>query len=505
MGSSQPRARWATLAFVLVALAAPAAAFAQDAPSLRLIAADGNVRLSSDELGESADLGLWIAAAGGDFELRLRRPGYGRWRAVQTDAQTGATLREVPAAWLDDGAVLRDFIRIRFIDRRGRVAARQSSGFCPGGFERIGAEGPAMPTYLPLCGLVFPFARGGGWGIDRGWASPLVSGFFGDPDFEEFEEREASAADHEEREARPPLLRPGTYRVVARIAAPYRRLFGIPLARAQATLRLRVTRPPRRRGVEPESEGMPPARESRAPARPFSAQNMERPDPATLPDLAALPPGAISVQRHGRRDLLHFAGSPWNAGPGRLVVEGYRRRGTATMDAFQYFMDGAGQATGRAPAGTMVFHDQRGHHHWHFLQFVHYRLLRPSGRTIVSARKQTFCLASTDLVDPWVPGAERSWSILGLSEGSCGGPRSLWIRQQLPAGWADTYGPDIAGQQFDITRVPNGRYLLEMHVNPRGELHELTTENNVERRAVTLGGKRGARSVRVVPWHGIGV
>ena len=51
--------------------------------------------------------------------------------------------------------------------------------------------------------------------------------------------------------------------------------------------------------------------------------------------------------------------------------------------------------------------------------------------------------------------------------------------------------------------MPNGRYLLEMHVNPRGDLHEATRENNVARRTVVLSGERGAREVRVLPWHGI--
>jgi hypothetical protein len=130
-------------------------------------------------------------------------------------------------------------------------------------------------------------------------------------------------------------------------------------------------------------------------------------------------------------------------------------------------------------------------------------MLRLSGRGVVRSRKQSFCLVSTDLVDPWVPGAVRVPDVIGFGTSACGGPRSIWIRQQLPAGWGDTYGPSIAGQEFDITRVPNGRYLLEMHVNPRGELHETTTENNVERRAVVLSGARGERRVQVEPWHGI--
>lgn len=505
---SGPRlVRWATLALVL-SLAAPTAARAQDAPSLRLVVSDAHIRASAEELAEVMDLGVWVASTGGAFELRLQRPGYGPWRALQADAQSGAALRPVPERLVDETGALRDFASIRFFDRRGRVAARRTVSFCPGGYERIAPDGPAAPTYLPLCGSSFPFARGAGWGIDHGWASPLLSGFAG-PDFEEFEDFEefreglgASAASHQGRRRQLPRLRPGMYRVVARVAAPHRRLFGIPAAGAQATLRLRVTRASRRRAQERGHEAS--AGRSGASRRPLSAPDVDRPDPATLPDLVALPPWAVDVQRRGRRDLLHFAGSPWNAGPGRLVVEGYRRRGAEVMEAFQYFLDGSGEVTGRAPAGAMEFHDQGGHHHWHFLQFVGYRLLRPSGRTVVRARKQAFCLASTDLIDPWVAGAERIPPALGLSDSACGGPRSIWIRQQLPAGWGDTYGPDIAGQQFDITAVPNGRYLLEMHVNPRGELHEATTENNIERRTVVLGGRRGARSVRTLPWHGIG-
>ena len=73
----------------------------------------------------------------------------------------------------------------------------------------------------------------------------------------------------------------------------------------------------------------------------------------------------------------------------------------------------------------------------------------------------------------------------------------------LPAGWGDTYSPFLPGQRFDITRVPNGRYLLETHVNPGGRLHEATTANNLARRRVILGGKPGRRTVQVAPWHGI--
>jgi hypothetical protein len=151
----------------------------------------------------------------------------------------------------------------------------------------------------------------------------------------------------------------------------------------------------------------------------------------------------------------------------------------------------------------MAFHATRGHDHWHFLQFVSYRIVRRSGGEVVRSRKQSFCLASTDAVDLTLPGARRIPDFTGHELSACGNGRSIWIRQTLPAGWGDTYRRNLAGQNFDITRVPNGRYLLEMRVNPRGELRETTAANNVAQRGIVLRGKPGMRHVRVAPWHGI--
>jgi Lysyl oxidase len=221
---------------------------------------------------------------------------------------------------------------------------------------------------------------------------------------------------------------------------------------------------------------------------------MTAPDPATMPDLVALPPWEVSVRRlrGQRRDQLRFAGTPWNAGPAPLVVEGYRRPGQRSMDAVQSFTDQDGTVVASAPAGEMQYHGTRGHHHWHFLQFVTYRMLPPGGGRAVRARKQSFCLASTDPVDTTVTGARFMPDYIGLGGSACGDVRSIWLRQTLPAGWGDTYAAGTTGQSFDITALPNGAYVLEMRVNPLGQLHETTTVNNVARRRIVLRGKRGA-------------
>lgn len=73
----------------------------------------------------------------------------------------------------------------------------------------------------------------------------------------------------------------------------------------------------------------------------------------------------------------------------------------------------------------------------------------------------------------------------------------------MPVGWGDTYFQTVAGQSFDITKVPNGTYYIEVVANPLKVLHESDTGNDVSLRQVILGGKPGRRTVRVPAVNGI--
>lgn len=427
------------------------------------------------------------------------------------DAATGEPLRAIPPDSVAGPRGLKDFLTLRVLDGRGRTAIRRTIAFCPGatdGTERFHDQGPALPGFFSSCSRGFPFTLGMVWGLSNGWASPV--GFRGShvgfiprrvlvnlP--RRVRERLRRAA---RRGPKPFRLRPGSYRAVARINEPYRSLFGIPAEHAEATVRIRVVRPQRRR--RPGSREA--ARRANA-AKPHAAQTVEQPAPDTVPDLVALPPWDLSANRgRGRRrgrDYVRFAGSPWNAGPAPLVVEGFRSPGEDFMRAYQYFFDADGEVVGRAPAGAMAFHDAPRHNHWHFLQLVTYRLVRSGGRPAVRSRKQAFCITATDPVDLTLPRAQADFGLTGVGGSACGMERSIWIREALPAGWADTYGAGTPGQSFDITRVPNGRYVVEMEVNPGDELYEVSKDNNVARRRITLSGRRGARRVRAAPWNGI--
>jgi hypothetical protein len=89
------------------------------------------------------------------------------------------------------------------------------------------------------------------------------------------------------------------------------------------------------------------------------------------------------------------------------------------------------------------------HRHYHFNGYASYDLLDSSGRTLVTGRKQAFCL--------------EDFEIYSLSAGpakyTCG-------NQGISVGWADTYGSYLDGQWLDITGVPPGSYQLRVVINP---------------------------------------
>ena len=469
-------------AAVLAVLAWPSAAPAQTAdPSLRLIGPAGELTLPRFRGWVNLDVRTWVAATGGDFELRVARPDYDTpVGVVQVDSVTGAVLRDLPEDVLDGWFGLGDFVEVAVTDATGQEVAGGSFTFCPNGWghQRVDDSGPELPRYPMFCGSFFsPFTRGMVWGIESGWATRA----FGDGDFES-------------PRIRVPQVGELTFTV--RIAERYRDLLEISDADGIVSFPVTVenVRRPRVIGIPAHRGGGTGAREAAVP-------DVTDPDPATLPDLVALPLWNLETFNRRGRDFLAFAATPWNAGPAPLVVEGFRRQGEELMDAYQYFRDEDGVVVGRAPVGDMRYHPHPAHDHWHFLQFAQFTLHDAADLEVVRSRKQAYCLAPTDPIDLTVERA--SWGEgAGLST-ACGDRGALWVREVLQAGWGDTYFQFVPGQSFNITSLPNGWYHARIHVNPLGSLYETDMSNNIESRLLHLGGRPGARRVLVAPWHGI--
>lgn len=450
-------------------------------PSLELYAPDAHVTVDRwSTRGLPGDLGIWLTPVGGDLELHVGMEDFGDpLGLVQRETTTG-TDRPLPAELLDEWRGLAAAIRLRLEDADGLVAQRTRT-LCPNSFarERVSDEGVTQPRYPEGCFFGFPFQKGTVWGIEDHWAvNPFARGT-----------------------GIRSQIPNGDYTLTAELLDPLATELGVDPGGRSVTIDVTLTT--NGGGGEFAAAG------ADGPSREPAAAVPEVADPPmhTRPDLQALPAWNLRTRatkrKNGKpkRDFLMFAATEWNAGPAPLVVEGFRQGGQDAMDAYQYFYDGD-QPIGKWPAGSLEFDRKDGHNHWHFLQFVRYRLLDQSLESVVRSRKEAFCLVPTDPVDLRVDGAEfQPWDV-GLHS-ACGRPRSLWIRETLPAGWGDTYLQFVAGQAFNITRVPNGTYLVEVMVNPDGLLIEADATNNVELRKIKLWGKRGNRRVRVRPWNGI--
>jgi Lysyl oxidase len=471
---------------ILLAVALMASLFAAPVgaagatPTLRLFVSSTQITVERNRHGSvSVDPGAWVTPVNDDFELWVSRPDYDTPITIkQVDSITNAVLRTFPAKNLEGWSGLKDFGRYEVRDAKGNVLLRKTIRFCPNSWQRqrLSDDAPLVSGYPSSCGAGFaaPFTMGSIWGLELGWASPIVRGY---------RSRLAWKADRR------------NYTIRFSIDPTWVDLLSITPDDAVTDIHVTVV-----------DHGTLAAQERSAPSAPTfhpypSVPVVTAPDPDALPDLLSTP--AYTMETYSRRghDYLAFAATEWNAGPGTMVVEGFRGPDEASMDAFQYFvLDG--QAVGKAPIGELEFHAGGGHNHWHFEEFTRYSLLDAESKEILVSGKRSWCLVNTDALDLTVPNA----NVLGFGQElatSCGGPGALWIREVLDVGWGDTYTQFQRGQAFDITGLPNGNYHVRVHVNPTGSMLETDTANNIEDRLIRLRGNPGHRRVVVPPWHGI--
>jgi len=425
--------------------------------------------------GVPLDLGLHLAADE-DFELRVRRPSYAR--PPEIHRRVGGRYERLPDGLVKDFSGFPGFLKIVVKTGKGKKVDQAALKFCPAGMaQRIRQDAAPAAAYPESC-PTHPFALGTVWGLRRGWAMPLIPS-----------------------EARLFDLKPGKYRVEVSVAEKYRKALGI--SRAGRTLALTV------RTARPEEHGGGHQRQHLAARRGGAEGPGPRPSGGSSvprgprPNLRPLPAWDVQVTNtddkgriHKKRDYLRFSSTVWNAGPSRLVVDGFRREGSDVMDAYQYFYDASGEQVGYTRTGTFEWEPKKGHEHWHFRDFAAYRLLSADGKRVIRGKKEAFCLANTDQIDVTIEGANPRPENTDLAS-SCGERTSVALRQVLESGAGDTYERSLPGQSFDITKVPNGVYHLEITANPSRRLVESSLDDNVAVRKITLGGVRGKRTVRV--------
>ena len=113
------------------------------------------------------------------------------------------------------------------------------------------------------------------------------------------------------------------------------------------------------------------------------------------------------------------------------------------------------------------------------------------------------CLAATDAINLNVENTDLRPDSTDLAT-ACGEEGALSVREVLATGWGDTYSQSRPGQSFDITKVPNGTYYIEVLANPDNKLAEGSTTNNRALRKIKLGGTVGGkRTIKVYAYKGI--
>ena len=223
-----------------------------------------------------------------------------------------------------------------------------------------------------------------------------------------------------------------------------------------------------------------------------------------LPDLDQAAPGELSGRDAGTpaspRFYLGFESAAGNVGGGPLTIEGRRDdRSENEMRVVQHISGPDGTVRSESLEAKLSYVRSPDHAHWHLLGFMRYELRRGTGELVQPDRKTGFCLGDRYRIA--LPLERTPPSPQFPEECGKGGRELLTVREGISVGYGDDYDPHVEGQEFDVTRLPAGRYLLVHRVNQDRTLEESNYENNAASMAFQLSWPRGrnkAPSVRVL-------
>ena len=213
-----------------------------------------------------------------------------------------------------------------------------------------------------------------------------------------------------------------------------------------------------------------------------------------LPNLGAATPGRLAGRTGGGpgtpRFYLGFESAAGNAGEGPLVVVGRRESvQESRMQLVQQIRRSDGSSRSVPLEATLRYVRSADHSHWHLLRFMRYELRPAKGTSVRRDRKTGFCLGDRYRVAAPPPGSPRS----SRFSDRCGKgePGLLTLREGISTGWGDNYVPNLEGQEFELTGMAPGRYVLVHRVNPDRQLLESVYDDNVASMAFELSWPRG--------------
>jgi hypothetical protein len=222
----------------------------------------------------------------------------------------------------------------------------------------------------------------------------------------------------------------------------------------------------------------------------------------------AAPNGRCVAPSVAKAVRLRFTSAEENVGDGPLLLFG-RRDSTkqATMTVRQALRNGTDgsipgsyAAAQRATGAFTYYEPALAHQHWHLMNFEHFALVSPQGKTVVTDRKNGFCLGDRFRVAdigrlnhvPSDTGADADLAET-LRENMCRHhePTALDVVEGISVGAGDDYKYTVDFQWLDITRVPAGTYDLVNTVNADRTLLETNYRDNSSAVALSITWPRG--------------
>jgi lysyl oxidase len=200
--------------------------------------------------------------------------------------------------------------------------------------------------------------------------------------------------------------------------------------------------------------------------------------------------GRSNVLLSPPRFYLGFESAAGNVGEGPLVVDGSRaNRSRPRMRLVQRIDRSDGSERTVKLRATLQYVSSSTHSHWHLLGFMRYELRTAAGKRVRRDRKTGFCLGDRYPIPITIEGAATS----PVHKDECGRtkPDLLKLREGISVGWGDDYKPHLEGQEFDITGLAAGRYVLVHRVNPARTLRESDYSDNASSMAFDLSWPRG--------------
>jgi hypothetical protein len=113
------------------------------------------------------------------------------------------------------------------------------------------------------------------------------------------------------------------------------------------------------------------------------------------------------------------------------------------------------------PSNNPLFIYSPCHGHYHFSGYALYELLDAGGATVLTGRKQAFCLED-----------------FAQYSSSAGPAKYTCNNQGISVGWQDIYGSYLDCQWLDVTGIAPGNYYLRVTINPDFLLTESDYSNN---------------------------